>query len=314
MVKIKSYQRDQFLYNISKLYYIEKVSQDELARIYKVSRATISRGLKEAEEKEIVKIHIRDISGIKEKLEEKIKNKYKIKNAVVSIVPNNDEKLIKRLIGRDAADLVGKLIKDDMSVGIAWGTTLYELVNFLEQRSLKNVKVLDLIGSLGKLFFNIDASELARRFGKNYSATNYFLNSLAVVNSKETRDHLTEEKEIKDVLEMQKSLDLAIISIGSVSLNSSILKNLKFRKEVLEDIKSKGGVGDICLRFFDRNGNKIKASFDDRIIGIDLEDFKKNKVKVCVSGGLEKLEAIRCALNGKLIDVLVTDSLVAENL
>jgi len=314
MVKIKSYQRDQFLYNISKLYYIEKVSQDELAKMYKVSRATISRGLKEAEEKEIVKIHIRDISGIKEKLEEKIKDKYKIKNAVVSIVPNSDERLIKRLIGRDAADLIGKLIKDDMSVGVAWGTTLYELVNFLEQRSLKNVKVLDLIGSLGKLFSNINASELARRFGKNYSATNYFLNSLAVVNSKETRDHLTGEKEIKDVLKMQKSLDMAIISIGSVSLKSSILKNLEFREEVLEDIKSKGAVGDTCLRFFDRNGNKIKASFDDRIIGIDLEDFKKIKVKVCVSGGLEKLEAIRCALNGKLIDVLVTDSLVAENL
>jgi len=314
MTKIKSYQRNQFLYNISKLYYIEKVSQDELAKVYKVSRATISRGLKEAEENKIVEIHIRDVSGIREKLEEKIKDKYKIKDVVVSIVPNNDEKLVKRLIGRDAANLIGKLIKDNMSVGVAWGTTLYELVNFLEPRPLKNVKVLDLIGSLGKLFSNIDASELARRFSKNYSAINYFLNSLAVVNSKEARYHLTREKEIKDVLEMQKNLDLVIISIGTVSLKSSILKNLKFRKEILKDIKAKGAVGDICLRFFDKSGNKIKTSFDDRIIGIDLEDFKKIKVKFCVSGGLEKLEAIRCALNSKLLDILITDSSVAENL
>ena len=314
MVKIKSNKKDQFLYNISNLYYIEKISQDKLARMYKVSRATISRGLKEAEGKRIVEIHINDVLGIKGKLEDKIKKKYKIKKVIVSIVPNNDERLIKRLIGRDTADLIGKLIKDDMRVGIAWGTTLYEMVNFLKKRPLKNVKVLDLIGSLGKLFLNIGASELARRFGKNYNAANYFLNSLAVVDNKETRGYLIREKEIKDVLEMQKNLDLAIMSIGSVSLNSRIIKSLKFRKEVLKDIKAKGGIGDICLRFFNKNGSKVKTNFDNRVIGIDLEDFKKIKIKVCVSGGLEKLEAIRCALNGKLIDILVTDSLVAENL
>jgi len=314
MVKIKSNKRDQFLYNISNLYYIEKISQGKLARMYKVSRATISRGLKEAEGKRIVKIHINDVLGIKGKLEDKIKKKYKIKKVMVSIVSNNDERLIKRLIGRDTADLIGKLIKDDMRVGIAWGTTLYEMVNFLEKRPLKNVKVLDLIGSSGKLFLNIGAAELARRFGKNYNAANYFLNSLAVVDNKETRGYLIREKEIKDVLEMQKNLDLAIMSIGSGSLKSRIIKSLKFRKEVLKDIKAKGGIGDICLRFFNKNGSKVKTNFDDRVIGIDLKDFKKIKIKVCVSGGLEKLEAIRCALNGKLIDILVTDSLVAENL
>ncbi len=314
MVKIKSNQKDYFLYNISRLYYIEKISQNELARIYKVSKATISRGLKEAEEKKIVQININDIFGIKKRLEEKIENKYKIKKASISIVPGNDKKLIKKSIGREGAELVGHMIKDNISIGIAWGTTLFELVNLLEVKPLKNIKVLDLIGSMGNLFSNINASELARRFGKIYNGKNYFLNSLAVVNNRETKKHLIGEKEISDVLKMQKDLDIAIISIGTVSLKSSIISNLNLRGNILKDIKDKGGVGDICLRYFGENGEQIKTSLNNRVIGIELEDYKKIKTKVCISGGLEKLEAIKCALSNGLIDILVTDSLVAESL
>ena len=314
MVKIKSDQRDYFLYNISRFYYIEKIGQDELAKMYKVSKATISRGLKEAEEKKIVEININDIFGIKKRLEERIENKYKIKKVVVSIVPSNSDELIKKSIGRDGAKIVGTIIKENMSVGVAWGTTLYELVNLLEPKHFKNIKVLDLIGSMGNLFSNINASELARRFGKIYNAKNYFLNSLAVVNSKDTRDYLIGEKEIKDVLEMQKTLDVAIISIGTVSSKSSIISNLKLSGEILKGIKTKGGIGDICLRFFGKNGSQVRTSFNDRIIGIELKDFKKIKTKICISGGQEKIEAIKCALNNCLIDILVTDNIVAESL
>ena len=113
---------------------------------------------------------------------------------------------------------------------------------------------------------------------------------------------------------MAKELDMAIISIGTVNFDSIIIKNLKINKEVIEDIKSRGALGDICFRFFDKNGNKVDTEFDNRIVGIDLEDFKKVKTKVCVSGGLLKLEAIGAAVKNKLVDILITDSLVSESL
>ena len=63
-------------------------------------------------------------------------------------------------------------------------------------------------------------------------------------------------------------------------------KDLKIDKDVIEDIKSRGALGDICFRFFYKNGNKVDTEFDNRIVCIGLEDFKKVKIKVCVSGGL----------------------------
>jgi deoxyribonucleoside regulator len=187
-------------------------------------------------------------------------------------------------------------------------------VRFIKSKPLDNLKVVDLIGSVGKFFSHTNASELARKFAQNFNAENYFLNSLAMVQNKETREYLLKEENIKDVLDMTKELDIAIISIGNVSFDSIIVKDLKIDKDVIEDIKSRGALGDICFRFFNQNGNKIDTEFDDRIIGIDLEDFKKVKIKICISGGLSKLDAIEAAVRNGLVDILITDSLVSESL
>lgn len=310
----KKIPREQFLYEISKLHHIDKISQKELASIYKVSTATISRTLQEAEDLEIVSIKVNDILGTKRRLENDLESKYNLKKAIISFVPYNDENLIKNIIGKSAASFINEIVQENMTVGIAWGSSLYEMVKFLKSKPLNNLKVVDLIGSVGKLFSNINASELARKFAQNFNAKNYFLNSLAMVQNKETKEYLLKEKEIRDVLDMVKELDMAIISIGTVSFDSIIVRDLKIDKDTLENIKSKGALGDICFRFFDKNGNKVDTEFDNRIVGIDLEDFKKVKIKVCVSGGLSKLEAIEAAVKNKLVDILITDNMVSESL
>jgi deoxyribonucleoside regulator len=313
-MSFKKIPREQFLYEISKLHYMDKISQKELASIYKVSTATISRTLQEAQELGIVNIKVNDVFGTKSRLENGLESKYNLKKAIVSFVPGSDENLIKNIIGKSAASFINQIIKENMTIGIAWGSSLYEMVKFLEPKPLNNLKVVDLIGSIGKLFSNTNASELARKFAQNFNARNYFLNSLAMVQNRQTKEYLMKEKEIKDVLDMAKELDMAIVSIGTVSFDSIMVKDLKIDKEVIEDIKSRGALGDICFRFFDKNGNKVNTEFDNRIVGIRFEDFKKVKLKVCVSGGLSKLEAIRAALDNKLVDILITDNLVSEGL
>ena len=308
----KKIPREQFLYEISKLHYIDRISQKELASIYKVSTATISRTLQEAQELEIVSIKVNDIFGAKRRLENGLESKYNLKKAIVSFAAGNDENLIRSIIGKSAASFINEIIKENMTIGIAWGSSLYEMVKFLKPKPLNNLKVVDLIGSIGKFFSNTNASELARKFAQNFNARNYFLNSLAMVQNRQTKEYLMKEKEIKDVLDMAKELDMAIVSIGTVSIDSIMVKDLKIDKGDIEDIKSKGALGDICFRFFDKKGNKVDTEFDNRIVGISLEDFKKVKVKVCVSGGLSKLAAIEAALNNKLIDILITDNMVAE--
>ena len=52
--------------------------------------------------------------------------------------------------------------------------------------------------------------------------------------------------------------------------------------------------------------------YNDKVFGIKLESLKKVKRVVGISAGEEKVDAIKGALRGKLVNVLVTNSKTAK--
>jgi DNA-binding transcriptional regulator LsrR (DeoR family) len=73
-------------------------------------------------------------------------------------------------------------------------------------------------------------------------------------------------------------------------------------------------VGDILLRFFDIHGKPVESSFNNRVISMHLEQLRQTARSVGIAGGSRKYKAILGALNGRLINVLITDRLTAEKL
>jgi DNA-binding transcriptional regulator LsrR (DeoR family) len=58
----------------------------------------------------------------------------------------------------------------------------------------------------------------------------------------------------------------------------------------------------------------VASDLDDRVIGLTLDEIRQIEHVVGVAGGSAKQDAIRAALDGKLIDVLVTDHVMAKRL
>ena len=85
-----------------------------------------------------------------------------------------------------------------------------------------------------------------------------------------------------------------------------------YKKEDIEEIKNSGIVGDICLQMYDIEGNTNYPYYNDKVFGIKLESLKKVKRVVGISAGEEKVDAIKGALRGKLVNVLVTNSKTAK--
>ena len=79
-------------------------------------------------------------------------------------------------------------------------------------------------------------------------------------------------------------------------------------------LKNAGAVGAICGRCFDINGIPCVSDWDERVIGLTLEELKNIKHKVGIAFGMEKLNGIIGALNGRYLDVLITDEDVANSL
>ena len=70
------------------------------------------------------------------------------------------------------------------------------------------------------------------------------------------------------------------------------------------------GKDEIIGHFYDENGHIIETSLSARMLSVSLEGHKGDVI--AVSGGEEKVEAIRAALKGGLLTGLITDEFTAR--
>lgn len=70
----------------------------------------------------------------------------------------------------------------------------------------------------------------------------------------------------------------------------------------------------MCYNYFDKNGEWIDCAWNNRIIGLHLDDIKKIPEVVCVAAGAQKTESIYIASQHHLFTTLVTDLDTAKNL
>jgi DNA-binding transcriptional regulator LsrR (DeoR family) len=120
---------------------------------------------------------------------------------------------------------------------------------------------------------------------------------------------------VSEALALFRQVTLALVGIGDLEPSKLLVSSgNRFSPAELDMLRDKGAVGDICLRFFDRGGIPIDSPLNDRVISMSLEQLRGVARTVGVAGGLRKMMAIRGALEGKWINVLITDRLVAEAL
>jgi DNA-binding transcriptional regulator LsrR (DeoR family) len=142
-----------------------------------------------------------------------------------------------------------------------------------------------------------------------------FLPAPGVVGSADSARVILDDPFTREVLNLFDSVTLALVGIGAVEPSPLLASSGNiFSPEELSMLRGQGAVGDVCLRFFDSSGKPVLNPLNDRVIGMSLEQLRRAKRSVGVAGGQRKLEAIRGALAGGWINVLITDRLTAESL
>ena len=192
------------------------------------------------------------------------------------------------------------------------------MVNALSISSSIEVEDLTVIQGLGGLSDpneEVHASDLTRRLAKHLGAHAFLLLAPAVAASENAREALLSDQYTATVLEKARTANLAFMGIGAPRRDSMLVREgsvVSWRN--LADLMKQGAVGDINLRYFDALGQRIASELDDRIIGLTLDEIRRIELVVGVTGGSAKYKAIQAALKGKLIDVLVTDHVTAQQL
>lgn len=297
----------------ARLYYQMDYSQQEIAKKMGVSRPTISRLLQQAKAEGYVRIEIMDPFEDREKLANQLEQKFQLKKVMITSASPQEDSLVKQQIGKLAAEYLHTITKDGDTIGVTWGTTMYHIALELKSKSMRDVTVVQLKGGVSQSDVNTFASEILTLFGKAYDTTPLYLPLPAIVDQVQVKQALANDRQISKVLEMGKNANIAVFTVGGVFSDALLFRLGYFSEEDLEIIQSKAA-GDICSRFYDKDGKICSPSLNDRTIGIELEDLKTKEHSILVAGGLKKAAAISGALKGGYANVLITDHLAARAL
>lgn len=128
----------------------------------------------------------------------------------------------------------------------------------------------------------------------------------------ETRDILRQQMMIRDVLERAGKLDCALVSVGGLGPESTMERLDLVSDADRKSLMDAGAVGDLLGHFIDADGMPVDHPLNRRVIAVDPKTLRDVPGVILASGGRSKRKAVRAALRGDYVDVLITDDDTAE--
>ena len=122
------------------------------------------------------------------------------------------------------------------------------------------------------------------------------------------------EKSVKEIEQLIPSSHLSVVGIGAMNPKATILQSGILSQNEFLILENNGAVGDVLSHFIDKNGDVVNSSLEGRTISTSLDVVKQLENVIGVAAGQEKVNAIRSALNGRYLDVLITDEGTANSL
>lgn len=308
------------LCNISKMaymYYIEGKSRTAIAKEMGISASTISRMLKKAKEESIIEISMPKKFLECNQMENQIKEQFGLDYVVVVPVEEEtqtNEEEIKKQVALEGARYLQRIISDGDVLGMAWGGTMYYLIQYLNPCRKVDASILTIHGSIFDCDSKLAVKALVKRAAMAFGGKHEIISGVGLHDSVELA-HLEQEK-YKKIFKLMKEISIAVCGVGSPlpPKESLLFKEGYLNKEELGELKAQQVCCDLVLRFIDREGKECETSLVDRTLSIDLKEFKNIPCKIIVASGSFKSEAVMATLKGGLANVLIIDSNIAKRL
>jgi DNA-binding transcriptional regulator LsrR (DeoR family) len=302
---------------VATLYHEQRLTQTDIAKRLGISQVTVSRLLKRAEDKQIVRTTVISPPGAFVDLEGALERKFGLMQAIVAESHSESDEAIQAAIGAAAAYFLMTTLTSQEVIGVSsWSASLLAMVDHMHPiRKIEDCRVVQVLGGLGNPSAEAHANHLVTRLARLVNGEPCFLPAPGVVGAASSAGVLLKDPHVRQTTSLFSRLTIALVGIGSIEPSFLVASSGNvFSAEELQKIRDRGAVGDICLRFYDSGGREVRDAIGNRVIGIDLETFKRVPRAVAIAGGIRKHAAILGALRGKLINILVTDQFTAGRL
>lgn len=294
------------------LYYHNNLTQAEIAKQFDVSRPAVANLLARARAEGLVTISLRPDLLSRLTLADEMRNRFGLDDVYVVPVPQGASALeTHQALGKAGAMLLEKTMQPGEVLATAWGVTVLEVARALSGKKIEGTMLAQAIGcaNSGESFNPI---RLASIMGEKLGARVYHLPLPAVVASVQAKEILFEDRGIRSCFEMARNASRAMIGIGKVASDATVVSAGFFDPVMIDELRAKGAVGDISCRYFDINGKPVITEFDSRVISLGFDDLRNINPVIAVAGGEDKVPAILGAMRTQCINILIIDEATAR--
>lgn len=295
------------------LYYIEEMTQSQVADKLGVSRSTVIRLLQRARQSGLVSISL-GVSSDTFETERDLEKLFGLKK--VRIVPVADDGVMqRRWLGQVAAEALQEMARKDTIMAVSWGSTLRAMADSLQgEASASGMKIVALIGGLHNADHGTNPYEVADLVGQFFGAPARALYAPVYVRNAETAAGLMSDPGLSEALDMARRASLVVFSVGSLTEEATMLKLGYVNTTEKEFLERQGAVADIACRWTDAQGKPVQLPPTIHPIGISLGDLRHIPERLLVAGGMSKHRAILASLRGGYATHLIVDEEVATHL
>ncbi len=302
------------VFHAAELYYSHARTMESIARDLGVSRSTVSRMLALARERGLVDIRLNPPSRGYEALERSLESQYAVRAHVVPISSGLRE--IDKLdrVAAAAAQVLNEVVDSNMTVGVAWGSTMSAVAQRLTQKRTHGTTCVQLNGAGNTRTSGVEYSaQIMQSFGAAFMAAVQYFPVPAFFDDAGTKDAMWRERSIRRVLALQSSMDMAVFSLGSprAEVPSRVYVGGYLGRTDYESLERDDVVGDLATVFYRADGSWADVQLNARATGPRLDLFRRVPRRVCIVAGMSKLEATIAALRAGYITTIVLDEPLA---
>jgi DNA-binding transcriptional regulator LsrR (DeoR family) len=307
------YDTARLVNTVLTLYYIQELTQAEIAQRLGLSTPKVNRLIKQARQQGLVDISIRTPYQPLFELEARLKAIFGLTDAVVIPAVSDSSDAVNPILSSAGANYLLGHVQDGDIVGISSGQAVHALVQALDAPRDYDVTVIPVVGAVqgqGPSDVNYLASELGNRLG----GRGYQLHAPAFVDTQAHRDALLSMTPVREILDLARRATMAIVGVGILDqvASRSVLFTALSPEDMDHIIKVDRAVGDIAAHVFDIDGHLCAPEYANRVVGLTLEELKRIPLIVGIAATATKAIPLYGALRGGYLRAVVTDEAAAQ--
>lgn len=306
---------NELLLRVARLYHVQSETMDAIANQLGVSRSTVSRLLKEARDRGLVRVSIVDPERPLTRLATLFRQHFHVNAHLVHVRPGTSSVFRLDQVALVAARLLDDTIRDDDTLGVAWGTTTSAIASHLTPRDVSGVTVVGLNGGANHRTTGLPyVGSILNGFATAFRGEEQLFALPAFFDDPDTRAAMWKERSTKHVLEVRSRCRVAVFGVGGLGseLQSHVYSANYLDEADLSELARSHVVGDVCTVMLREDGSWRDIPLNTRATGITPDELRTIPSRICVVSGVSKAAPVLGALRAGVMTDLVIDNETAR--